>query len=174
MKRLFIFLFVVFTFLITPRIVLAQSFYVLPYPGIMPGNKLYYMQELFDSLKGLYSFGDFAQFKYNLSESDKKLVEAKTLFEYGQYPLALRALEKSDNYYRSSYPHLISATRHKKNIKEKLLVYHAASIKHREVLLELAREVPDTFTWMDEKKDPVLLKIKDALLNSAELRLKNI
>lgn len=149
----------------------STSSYVLPYPGAMPGSKLYSMGLLFDKLKGLYSFGNFAQFKYNLSESDKYLVEAKTLFEYNQFPLAMRALERSDVYFKKVLPNLNRA-KSKKNISEKLELFDQARGKHIEVLEKIKQEVPQVFTWIDEKKPQVVLDIWNKIDQSIAIRTK--
>lgn len=137
----------------------ASSSYVLPYPGVMPGNKLYKLAEIFDEVKKYYSFGDFARFSYNLSESDKYLVEAKTLFEYNQYPLALTALRKSDSYFKKVLPSLKQASKNGKDISEKLIIFKQARSKHIEVLEGIQKNVPESFLWVDEKKLPVQLDI---------------
>ena len=67
----------------------AESQYVLPYPSAMPGSFLYKLNLVQEEILRYWYFGDFGQFKYNLGLSDKYLVEAKTLFEYKQYLLAI-------------------------------------------------------------------------------------
>lgn len=138
----------------------------------MPGNKLYKLSLLIDTLKGYYSFGDFAQFKYNLSESDNSLVEAKTLFEYSQYSLALQALEKSDTYFKKALPNLSRAQKNGKNIADNLRLLSFASDKHTEVLLKLKQEVPKSFLWADEKKTPVRLELWKKIDQSIAIRIK--
>ena len=59
----------------------AESDYVLPYPSSMPGSKFYQIRLIWDEVKKYWYFGSFGQFEYNLKQSDKYLVEAKTLFE---------------------------------------------------------------------------------------------
>lgn len=167
-----IILLTLFLFLV-PRVYATSnsaSEYVLPYPGVMPGNKLYKVYELFDLAKKYYSFGDFAQFKYNLAQSDKYLVEAKTLFEYKQYPLALKSLDRSNNHFKKIYPSLISASKNGKNITEKKRLYGEAILKHLEVLRSITPTLPEVFIWQDEKKPPVTLSIRRALENSIRLR----
>lgn len=148
----------------------VKSSYVLPYPGFMPGNKLYKVYTLFDIIEKYYSFGDFAQFSYNLSKSDKYLVEAKTLFEYNQYPLALAALQRSDHYFKNTYPNLMIAKKHGKDISDKIQALNSASQKHQEVLLGIMSLVPRTFVWQDEKKLPITLYIHDAIQKSIKIR----
>ncbi|MGE5041794.1 MAG: DUF5667 domain-containing protein [Candidatus Levyibacteriota bacterium] len=171
MKRIYsILLALVLCILFSAQSTLASSSYVLPYPGIMPGNKLYKVSELFDSLKRYYAFGDFAQFSYNLSLSDKKLVEAKTLFEYNQYPLALTALQKSDKYFIQAFRELKIAASHNKDISDKRKTFMSAAQKHIEVLESVKKIVPSSFTWADEKKAPVGLNLWAQLDTSLKIR----
>lgn len=151
---------------------LSPSSYVLPYPGVMPGNKLYVVSNLIDSLKGIFSVGDFASFKYNLAQSDKYLIEAKTLFEYNQYPLAVRALKKSNSYFKKIVPNLHSAKSSGKNISEKNAILEAARQKHAEVLNKLKTEVPETFVWVAEKAEPVNLSLWQEIDSAISLRAK--
>lgn len=166
MKTFVVFLFLLFVFT-SP---VHASSYVLPYPGIMPGNKLYKVSEFVDFAKNFYSIGDFAQFKYNLSQSDKYLVEAKTLFEYNQYPLAARALQKSNDYFKKVPEVLHLAQKRGKNIQEKKTIYETAKEKHIEVLTKLKSELPESFVWQDEKKAPVTIQIGNLIDQSLQER----
>lgn len=167
-------LLILFTFLsvffISVHLTYAQSSYVLPYPGFMPGNKLYKLTEALDMLKKYYSFGDFAKYKYYQSLADKKLVEAKILFEYSQYPLALKALDKSDEYFQKIPEVLKEAKKHDKNITEKEALFRQESLKHIEALTLLESQVPVEFTWRDEKKTPVHLQIKNLIEKALKIR----
>lgn len=165
MRTFFVFLFLLFVF-VHP----AYASYVLPYPGVMPGNKLYKVSELFDSVKNIYSIGDFAQFKYNLSQSDKYLVEAKTLFEYVQYPLAAKALQKSNDYFKRIPNNLSLARKHGKNTQEKEAIYKDAQVKHIEVLSKIRSTLPESFVWQDEKKSPVVIEIGKLIDESLRVR----
>lgn len=163
-------LFFLFVFV---QISYASTSYTLPYPGVMPGNKMYVVSELFDTLKSYYTFGEFAKFKYYLSQSDKYLVEAKILFEYGQYPLAKLSLEKSDKYFAQLKDTLDSAKNKNKNISEKEEILYSAAEKHIEVLEKMLTSVPSDFTWKAEKEDPVYIDINN-LINSSIQKRKNI
>ena len=152
--------------------VFANSSYVLPYPGAMPGKFIYKPKLIFEKLEAYWYFGDFAKFDYNLKESDHYLVESKTLFEYGQYLLAYSALKKSDAYFMKVNPSLKSAKTHGKDISEKKLTYDIASEKHIEVLRQLKTQLPLVYHWDPEKVAPTDLKIGDALDESIRIRSK--
>lgn len=169
---LFILTTIIISFICTSSAYAQTSSYVLPYPGIMPGNKLYNLNLVVDKIQEYFAFGDFAKFQYNLSESDKYLVEAKTLFEYKQYTLALVALNKSDLYLSHAYSSLVSAKKHGKDISDKNSKLKLASSKHSEVLNSIEGSTPEFFIWEDEKKAPVKLKLNEKLEKSIDIRRK--
>ena len=104
-------------------------------------------------------FGDFGQFTYNLKESDKYLVEAKTLFEYNQYLLGYNALQKSDTYFAQVLPDLLKAKSDGKNILENRTILRSAAAKHIEVLEKMEQDTPNEFTWSPEKSASSSLQI---------------
>lgn len=155
-------------FLATP--VYSQSNYVLPYPGAMPGSSFYKLHLLLEKVNQFWYFGDFGQFEYNLKESDKYLVEAKTLFEYKQYLLGYKALEKSNNYFAKIKPNLNNAKQNNKDISQKEAIFKEASLKHLEVLSSMLSLVPERFVWSPEKSPSSILNLKDLINQSIKLR----
>jgi len=162
---------ILFTFFL-PRTISAESQYVLPYPGSMPGSKLYKAHLLWENVLRYWHYGNFGQFKYNLKQSDKYLVEAKTLFEYKQYLLGYNALKKSDNYFEKISPALEKARKENKDIVQKQNLLNTAGLKHIEVLNSIV--VPDKFVWSPEKASSTILEIKKAIDESIGLRTKII
>lgn len=150
---------------------LPASNYVMPYPGIMPGNKLYVVSDLLDKAKSFYTFGDIARFKYNLAQADKYLIESKILFEYNQYPLAIQSLESSNIYYENARRSLESAGKSKKNTSILEQTLSQASLKHAELLSELLKELPAEFLWEDEKKAPLMLEIEKDIKDAIRIRI---
>lgn len=157
-------------FLLKPTLCLASSNYVLPYPSFMPGSKIYTLHVIWEKAMKYWYFGDFGQFDYNLQESDKYLVEAKTLFEYKQYLLAYKALQKSNSYFINTAPSLVNAKKHGKNITEKISILRQASEKHIEVLDTLRQNVPLDFVWSPEKSASQNLDISSLISQSLSLR----
>lgn len=158
-------------FLFLPKhIVNAESNYVLPYPSEMPGSKLYKAFVLWDELMAYWYFGSLSQFTYNLEQSDKYLVEAKTLFEYKQYLLAESALEKSDEYFSQAKRALDEASKEGKDIKNTKALFREAAKKHIEVLEVTKIEAPEAFTWQPEKIQPSILQIGKDLTESIQIR----
>lgn len=152
--------------------VFATSSYVLPYPSYMPGSVMYKVHLLLEKITRSWYFGDFGQFEYNLKQSDKYLVEAKTLFDYKQYLLGFKALEQSDKYFNNVYPNLMSAQRNGKNISVKIDLLKEASLKHVEELSLLKNQVPQSFLWKPEKVQSTNLNLKDAIEQSIKIRKK--
>ena len=160
--------------LIFSRTVHADSSYVLPYPSFMPGNPLYKVNLIKDEILKYWYFGSFGQFKYNLKQADKYLVEAKTLFEYKQYVLARTALQKSDRYFEEIYPNLLSAKNHGKNISENESTLRKAAQKHIDEITKLKSIVPSTFDWTPEREKPKKLNLWESLNKSIELRAERL
>lgn len=138
----------------------------------MPGNIFYKFNLARESVLRLWYFGNFGQFEYNLKESDKYLVEAKTLFEYDQFLLAYKALQKSDEYFVKTLPFLISAQKEGKNINQNRELLKEASLKHTQVLSKLVKDTPSSFVWIPEKEKSTTLNIKNKLEDSILIRAK--
>lgn len=171
MKRiLFVLLFLFFVF--TSNSFSSESTYVLPYPSYMPGNKLYSVSLLWDKFMQYWYFGNLAQFSYNLQQSDKYLVQAKTLFEYKQYLLGYDALKKSNTFFGKSEQALSQAQKENKSIDQKKQLYSEAAMKHIEVLTDLKLLVPAEFTWTPEKEAAQKLNIAQLIDDSLSIREK--
>lgn len=148
----------------------AASSYVLPYPSTMPGSIFYKINLVKEVVLKYWYFGDFGQFTYNLKESDKYLVEAKTLFEYNQYLLGYRALQKSDQYFVKTLPNLNAAKAHGKDISENRTILSQAALKHIETLSQIKTSVPSSFLWQPEKVNSTNLDLRDTIDSSIKLR----
>ena len=144
--------FIILLLLISARAPIYAA-YVLPYPSYMPGHKLYNVSRILDELKKYWHWGNIARAKYHLALSDKYLVEAKTLFEYKQYPLALDALKRSDEQFQ----------------KISSLVVEVSQV-HIALLKKLMTELPETYVWQDEYKPPMTLDFHGALNRSIQIR----
>lgn len=170
MKRFFIIYLILFILLIPQA--QAVSDYVLPYPSFMPGSIFYKLDLAREYILKFWYFGDFGQFTYNLKESDKYLVQAKTLYEYNQFLLATQALKKSDNFFGETLKYLNSARKSGKNINGENNLLKSAAAKHIEVLKKLARDLPSEAIWEPEKETAHLLKIKNDINISIKIREK--
>ncbi len=142
------------------------SDYVLPYPSYMPGNKLYAVAKIADRLESWWYWGAIGQTKYHMKLADKYLVEAKTLFEYKQYVLAINALRASDAHIARIPTYIALGNSQGKNMTEVELSFTAEKAVHREVLQKLKTELPRMFVWTPEKEAAATLDI-DGLLSRA-------
>jgi hypothetical protein len=150
----------------------AVSSYVLPYPSTMPGSIFYKIHLVEEAVLKYWYFGNFGQFTYNLKESDKYLVEAKTLFEYNQYLLGFSSLKKSNAYFINIYPSLLKAQKDGKDISQNTEILKSASQKHIEVLKEIGNNTPQEFNWSPEKSPATNLQIQKLIEDSIKIREK--
>lgn len=159
--------------LITP-VSYAESSYVLPYPSFMPGSPFYKLNLIKEEILKYWYFGNFGQFTYNLKQSDKYLVEAKTLFEYKQYLLGYQALKNSDNYFRQTLPYLLKAQAGGKEIIQKETILKEATLKHIEVLDLIKQQVPRQFVWRPEKSLPTTLNLHSEIEKSIKVKKQTL
>lgn len=148
----------------------ASSSYVLPYPSAMPGSIFYKLNLIKEEILKYWYFGDFGQFHYNLKQSDKYLVEAKTLFEYKQYLLGYDALKRSNGYFAKVKPYLNKARIENKNIYQRQNILKEAALKHVEVLNGIKLQVPNEFIWRPEKSQPIKISLRKTLEESISIR----
>jgi hypothetical protein len=144
--------------------------YMLPYPSFMPGNKIYKISRIVDSLNKYWYFGNIAQIKYHLNLSDKYLVEAKTLMEYKQYLLATDALIRSDNECKQVPLYVKHAELEKIDTSNLKTMIVGSMDKHEEVLTNLISITPIQFVWSPEKSQATTLLIHDNLEKSRTIR----
>jgi hypothetical protein len=170
--RKILFVLILCFFILSENAAFAASSYVLPYPSTMPGSIFYKIHLAEEAVLRLWYFGNYGQFFYNLKESDRYLVEAKTLFEYNQYLLGFNALEKSNVYLKNCEPFLIRAQKEGKNISQNKLILSHASQKHIEVLTDLVNRAPQTVNWTPEKSSPTKLELKKLIEESIVIRNK--
>lgn len=136
----------------------AVAAYVLPYPSFMPGNKLYQVSRLIDEVKRYWYWGNLSSYRYYLGQSDKALVEAKTLFEYRQYLLAVNALKRSN----AALQHIPDSLKGAEFIE--------AMEEHKKVISKLLGELPEEFIWRPEREESQTLQIHEELNRALFLR----
>ena len=150
----------------------VQAAYVLPYPSYMPGHKLYRMSRVLDQLKDYWYWGNIAQFKYHLGLADKYLVEAKTLFEYDQYLLAVDSLKRSNQNVQFLPSFIQKAKEEGKDTVQLATIFQEAMGVHTLVLQELEARLPGEFTWQPEKEAPTVIPIAHLLIQARQDRVK--
>ena len=149
--------------------VFAESDYVLPYPGIMPGSYYYIFSQSIDYFRNWWSFGNLSQFTYHLSMADKKLVEAKTLFEYRQYLLASKALSSYQNHLKTADFFLKNAKEEGKDTSQKKALFFKAIEKHNDVLEKIKSDTPSVFVWQPERESATTIEIHDMIFKAIAL-----
>lgn len=142
--------------LFLPRAAVAA--YVLPYPSFMPGNKLYQVSRFIDKMKRYWYWGNLSSYRYYLGQSDKALIEAKTLFEYRQYLLAVNALKRSD----AALQHIPDSFKGAEFIE--------AMEEHKKIIVKLLGELPEEFIWRPEREESQSLQIHEELKRALRLR----
>lgn len=148
--------------------------HVLPYPSFMPGNKIYKITRLLDSLKKYWYFGSISSYTYHIGLSDKYLVEAKTLFEYQQYLLAQDALKRSDDEFLRAYPYLLNGVREGKDMHTFQEDYREASQEHLRILTALLSSLPTDVQWTPEKTAATHIPIAERINGSIGIRRTGI
>jgi len=149
---------------------LAQSSYVLPYPPPMPGSIFYKIRLISEQIQKYWYFGNFGQFSYNLKQSDKYLVQAKTLFEYKQHLLGEEALKKSDMYFKYTSKYLSYAKEENKNIDRQQKTLKEAALKHIEILNKIKIHAPKEIIWNPEKSQPTKILLSGTLAEAIRIR----
>lgn len=167
MKKIILVLLVTY---VVSRSMAVHADYIMPYPSYMPGNALYRISRGVDRLKSYWSWGNIAKIKYHLALSDKYLVEAKTLFEYKQYLLAVDALRRSDGEFAALPRYVSRAMTSGIDIVQLQNTVVSAAHKHGEILTGLLLIVPAEFTWTPEKAPVTQLHLADILKTSADMR----
>lgn len=125
---------------------------------------------IFDETKRYWYWGNLSSYRYLLGQSDKALVESKTLFEYGQLSFALAALERS-NYYLNQAPYrLVGAREEGKDVRRYERELHEAKAEHVKVIARLLETTPKEYFWRPEKENPTNLAIHAELIKALELR----
>ncbi len=170
MKKIWVLIVFILLFISSFTLVHAESSYVLPYPSEMPGNSFYKVHKIIELVEQYWYFGSLSQFKYNLKYSDKYLVEAKTLFEYKQYFLAVNALHTSDLYFENIPITIQDGKKENKDISENEKLLQEAARKHVEVLRDLKQKIPSEFIWQPEKSASTLLPLDKLVNHSITIR----
>lgn len=164
----------IFIILFLPLMLIGQirADYVLPYPSYMPGNKLYKVSRLTDKLKRFWYWGNIGRIKYHMGLSDKYLVEAKTLFEYKQYILAVDALRRSNNDFLQIQAPLSVARKEGIDVSQFETSIQEQGMVHEKIIKILQQQIPSEFVWKEEKEKSVNLPLLQILEEAYSLRVQ--
>lgn len=159
---------VFFAILSIPQSVIAA--YVLPYPSYMPGHKLYRVARFMDEVKRFWYWGSLSSYRYYQAQSDKALVEAKTLFEYNQYLLGVEALQRSNRAAKEQNTYLLRAEKEGKDMHQVRQTVSEAMSEHEGLLKKLMEELPPEFVWQPEKHPLQLISLREDLKRAITIR----
>jgi hypothetical protein len=162
------FLLVFIIFLFSVQSVWAS--YMLPYPSYLPGHRLYSLSRFYDRVMSYWYFGKIASVRYHLQLADKYLVESRTLFEYGQYLLALDALDRSDREFSKSLAVYLEAVSEGRDLAAVTGKLEGATDTHIRVILELVSRLPEEAVWSPEKANSQILALHERLSESQQIR----
>lgn len=146
------------------------SNYVMPYPSYMPGHKLYKLHQIWETVQEYWHFGDLSKEKFHREMADKYIVEAKTLFDYGQHKLAVEALIKSNDHFARAILYLMDITHEKKDNGESKQLLLQSRDKHVELITLLDDALPDEIDWQEEKKENQKLPLHFLFSQSKHIR----
>lgn len=123
----------------------GSSEYVLPYPGMLPTNPLYFLKSFRDSLIGFIISDPLKKAEFELLQADKKLAAAQFLLkEPGNTDRALNSVEESEGHFVTAFKKLV-ATETKSADSQAVFQKMAASLgKHQEILVDLSESTRNT------------------------------
>lgn len=111
--------------------------YELPYPGVLPGNPLYYLKAFRDKLVSLLISDPLKKAEYDLLNSDKRLAMGAALVRAGKHELAVETISKGNNYFEEALSSLQKARASSEDTSALLGRMALAVKKHEEVVVDL-------------------------------------
>lgn len=160
---------VVVGFIFLSSVSQVRAEYVLPYPSAMPGSAFYKFSLFVDTLQSFWNWGSIAQFRYNLGQADKYLVQSKTLFEYKQYLLGHEGLKTYINYIQTIQPIILKAYSEGKDVRPTISLYSDALKTHIKLLELVKEQVPQQFTWTPEREEETVLAMHTLIDEAIQL-----
>jgi hypothetical protein len=118
-----------------------QSEYVLPYPGLLPDNPLYFLKTARDNIIGYLISDPLKKAEFNLLQADKRLQAGVYLLQRNKdkIELAHTTISKGQNYFHQALEKTKDAQKQGVNASNMLAKLKAAAQKHEEVLTELEK-----------------------------------
>src|SRR5689334_1525397 len=95
--------------------------YTLPYPGLLPGNPLYYFKVVRDKIVDFFITDPDKKSKFYLLQADKHLESGILLWNQKKYDEAELMISKGENYLDMSVGRAIIAKQSGENIDEVLM-----------------------------------------------------
>lgn len=117
--------------------------YPLPYPGILPGNPLYFLKVIRDKLVDFLISDPLKKATFDLTLADKRLNAGIYLFNEGsnEYNLAESTISKDENYFVMALNEAKAAKQQGEDISSISNQLLMSSEKHQEVISGLIGEI---------------------------------
>ncbi|MCL5970697.1 MAG: DUF5667 domain-containing protein [Patescibacteria group bacterium] len=119
-----------------------QINYSLPYPGILPDNRLYFTKVIRDKLISLLISNPLKKAEFDLLVADKRLASGFYLTEKGNFKLAETTISKGENYFGEAIDKTREAKKQGMDISHVTQQLFDASEKHKEVIKGLEAKSP--------------------------------
>src|SRR5258705_6462458 len=107
--------------------------YELPYPGLLPGNPLYFFKMIRDSVSGFFTSNPLKKAEFDLHQTDKTIAAAQYLFNQKKNTsLVIATIARSENYFSDALQKASEATKQGMDAKDLMKRLHVANLKHQE------------------------------------------
>lgn len=118
--------------------------YTLPYPGILPGTPFYFLKTFRDKIISFLITDPKRQAEFDLLQADKRLVAGQYLLSQKppKVDLAIETISKGENYFFFAIENAAIAKKDHIDVNGLLDTMYTASLKHKEVLLQLEVVAP--------------------------------
>lgn len=115
----------------------------LPKPGFLPGNPLYFMQNIGEGLSGLFSFGNVKKVKREIRMAERRVAEAKVLVENERYDLAESTIRRYRRIMDNVEDRVNEMKEDGKDVDGVAKQLAESTLKHQGVFAEIYNRVPD-------------------------------
>ena len=134
--------------------------YDLPKPGpLLPGNILWPGRVAFDKSKVFFALNSYEKSQIYQQISDQRLSAAQKLFKRGDFELSVTTIEKSEKYLELALLEEKNAHKQGINTVDLLGNISKASLKHREIIEDMALNSPEDARPMVNKTLDITKKL---------------
>ncbi len=132
----------IISFLFLQETMASAIDYALPWPGILPDNKLYKLKVLRNKIIEKMIIGYEKKVEFDLLMADKTIYASKLLTDKGKIELAKETALKGENYYSMLVnDYNLALLKHEKIPSDLDRKITLASLKHQEIFMELENKV---------------------------------
>jgi len=143
----------------------AKVDYILPFPGILPDNPLYFLKAIRDRIVGFLISDSQKKAEFDLLTSDKRINAALTLAMRGKDEIAMSTLSKSNNYMDLVIASLRKSQASGKNIDTVLHNLRNSIKKHQEVVLDIKKDIDPKYSSQAQKEQSRLMDFDKSVEN---------